>query len=91
MPDPWTTHVQPTPKELMPFFSFIQRNVLEYTNDKVPLSRSDYVNFVTFMAQHGLSAGTAVSIAQQLVQEVRKKDRWKRAVILDKLQFDVFQ
>ena len=91
MPDPWATHVQPTPKELQPYFSFIQRNVLEYTNSKVPLTRADYMNFVRFMASHGLSAGTMAAIAKQLLKEVQGQDRWKRAVILDKLQFDVFR
>ena len=43
------------------------------------------------MVQHGLSAGTVAAIAKQLLKEVRGQDRWKRAVILDKLQFDVFQ
>lgn len=91
MPDPWATHVRPAPDDLMPYFSFIQRNVLEYTNSRVPLTKSDYLKFVTFMAQHGLSAGTIVAIARQLLNEVRGQDRWKRAVILDKLQFDVFR
>jgi hypothetical protein len=90
MPDPWTTHVAPTPPELKPFFSFVQRNVLEYTNERVPLSKSDYVQFVTFMVQHGLSAATIAAIVKQLLKETRGQDRWKRAVMLDKLQFDVF-
>ena len=90
MPDPWATHVQPTPDELRPYFSFIQRNVLEYTNARVPLSKSDYVKFVAFMAQHGLSPSTVAAIVKQLLKETRGQDRWKRAVILDKLQFDVF-
>ena len=90
MPDPWTTYVQPTPEELRPYFSFIQRNVLEYTNARVPLSKSDYVKFVAFMAQHGLSPATVAAIVKQLIKETRGQDRWKRAVILDKLQFDVF-
>ena len=91
LPDPWTTHTQPLPDELRPYFSFVQRNVLEYTNDRVPLTRADYVKFASFMAQHGLSATTAAAIAQQLFSELRGRDRWKRAVILDKLQFDVFR
>jgi hypothetical protein len=91
LPDPWTTHVQPMPDDLRPYFSFIQRNVLEYTNTRVPLTRSDYFRFVQFMATHGLSADTVSAIARQLMKEVRGQDRWKRAVILDKLQFDVFQ
>jgi len=91
MPDPWTTHVEPTPNELKPYFSFVQRNVLEYTNERVPLSKADYIKFVGFMGQHGLSPSTMIAIAQQLFSEVRGLDRWKRAVILDKLQYDVFR
>ena len=91
VPDPWATHVQPAPEDLQPYFSFIQRNVLEYTNSKVPLTRADYINFVKFMASHGLSAGTMAAIVKQLLKEVKGQDRWKRAVILDKLQFDVFR
>ncbi len=90
MPDPWTTHVHSTPDDLQPYFSFIQRNVLEYTNARVPLSKSDYLRFVKFMAQHGLSLGTIAAIVKQLIKEARGQDRWKRAVMLDKLQFDVF-
>jgi hypothetical protein len=91
MPDPWATLVPPTPDELKPYFSFVQRNVLEYTNERVPLTQSDYLRFVEFMARHGLSASTITAVAQQLLKEVRRQDRWKRAVILDKLQFDVFK
>jgi hypothetical protein len=90
MPDPWTTHVQPTPPDLKPYFSFIQRNVLEYTNARVPLTKSDYVQFIKFMAQHGMSAATVAAVGKQLLKETRGQDRWKRAVILDKLQYDVF-
>src|SRR5690349_6556084 len=91
MPDPWATYVKPAPDDLEPYFSFIQRNVLEYTNNRVPLTRADYVNFVKFMASHGLTLSTVLAIAKQLMKEVRGQDRWKRAVILDKLQFDVFR
>jgi hypothetical protein len=91
LPDPWATHVPPTPDALKPYFSFIQRNVLEYTNERIPLTSSDYIGFARFMATHGMRAGTALAIADQLGRELRGRDRWKRAVILDKLQFDVFR
>jgi hypothetical protein len=93
LPDPWTTKLPPKPAELAPFFHFIQRNVQEYTKDKVPLSARDYAKFVSFMAQHGLSKKTALAIAQQLVSEKRSggKSRWRRATILDRLQLDVFR
>jgi hypothetical protein len=93
LPDPWSTKVPPKPAALQPFFEFIQRNVQEHTRDKVPLTIQDYAKFVTFMATHGLSRRTALSIARQLVDEKRHggKSRWRRATILDRLQLDVFR
>ncbi|MEQ1757823.1 MAG: hypothetical protein ABL986_05855 [Vicinamibacterales bacterium] len=91
MPDPWASHAAPTPAELGDYYTFVQRNVQEYTNDRVPLTKADYLKFLAFMASHGLSSATVTSIGKQLLSEKRGVDRWKRAVILDKLQFDVFK
>jgi hypothetical protein len=90
IPDPWTTAVPPHPASLAPYFRFVQKNVLEYTNDKVPLSAADYASFLSFMLSHGLSAHTVKAILRQLVGERGGRHRWKRATILDKLQFDLF-
>ena len=90
MPDPWTVHVAPYPEEIVGFCNFVQRNVQEYTNDRVPLGASDYAAFVAFLVSHGLSFATATATVQQLLREKSRGQRWKRAVILDKLQFDVF-
>jgi hypothetical protein len=90
LPDPWTTHVQPYPDEIAGFFNFVQRNVQEYTNDRIPLSAADYASVAAFLASHGLSLATATATVQQLVREKSKGERWKRAVILDKLQADLF-
>ena len=91
VPDPWTVGVSPFPAELEPYYLFVQRNVQEYTNDRVPLSKADYLRFLKFMMTHGLSARTVRSIIRQLWRERRTgKAKWKRATILDKLQRDVF-
>jgi len=91
VPDPWTVGTSPFPDDLAPYYLFVQRNVQEYTNDKVPLSKGDYGRFLKFMLTHGLSSHTIRSIVAQLVSERRTgKGRWKRATILDKLQRDVF-
>jgi hypothetical protein len=91
VPDPWTVGVSPSPAELEPYYLFVQRNVQEYTNDRVPLSSADYLRFMKFMVTHGLSVGTVRSIIAQLWSERRTgKGKWKRATILDKLQRDVF-
>lgn len=91
LPDPWTVGMKPFPAELEPYYLFVQRNVQEYTNDRVPLSKGDYLRFLKFMVTHGLSTRTVQSIVSQLWSERRTgKGKWKRATILDKLQRDVF-
>jgi hypothetical protein len=91
MPDPWTTHVAPSSAELEPFFRFVQRNVLEYTNKKVPLTKADYLKFGLFLVRHGLSWSTVEAVGRQLIEERKGRGRWKRAMLLDKMQFDVFK
>jgi hypothetical protein len=91
MTDPWTTKV-PTSSELQPFFQFVRQNVLEHSTDRPGLGASDYARFLSFMVSHGMSPTTVAAILKQLVSE-RTEDnvRWKRAVLLDKLQLDVFR
>jgi len=89
IPDPWG-QVPPHPKSLEPYFRFIQKNVTEYTRNKLPLGLSDYASFLAFMATHGLSTTTVTALVRQLLRERGGRNRWKRATLLDKLQFDVF-
>ena len=91
LPDPWSTDAPPHPADLQPYFRFIQQNVLEYTNDRVPLTKSDYAKFLAFMLGHGLSSDSVKSTIDQLVSEkTAGRGRWQRAFIMEKLQFDVF-
>ncbi|HZC24464.1 MAG TPA: hypothetical protein VE866_14075, partial [Candidatus Binatia bacterium] len=91
LPDPWATDLPPYPDKLKPYFHFIQQNVLEYNNKRVPLTKSDYLNFMTFMLRHGLSFATVDAAVRQLLSEKRTGcGRWRRAFIMDKLQFDMF-
>jgi hypothetical protein len=92
LPDPWSTDLAPQPADLLPYFRFVQRNVQEHTNEKVALSKADYLEFVRFMIAHGLSAASAISIVTHLLNEKRTgTGRWRRAFILEQLQFDVFK
>src|SRR6266853_996521 len=91
LPDPWATDFPPYPGELKPYFYFIQQNVLEYTNKRVPLTKSDYLKFMMFMLGHGLSFTTFDAAVWQLLSEKRTGcGRWRRAFIMDRLQFDMF-
>ena len=91
LPDPWATDFPPYPDKLKPYFHFIQQNVLEYTNNRVPLTKSDYAKFALFMAQHGLSTYTvSTTLGQLLAEKKTGHGRWRRAFVMDKLQFDMF-
>ncbi len=89
VPDPWTTRLAPYPPDLAPYFRFVQKNVVEYTNE-VRLGPRDYLRFLVFMITHGISRETTVAVLRQLASERGGRHRWRRAVLLDKLQFDVF-
>ena len=92
LPDPWVTEVRPHPEdELRPYCRFVSANVQEHTREQAPLSKSESVEFVTFMARHGLSPATAAAIVRQIASERRSNTRWRRPVILDRLQFDLFR
>ena len=81
----------PRVRELSPFYKFVSANVQEHTREDASLSRSDQIDFLKFMATHGLSPATVGSIIKQLASERRGDTKWKRPVILDLLQYDLFR
>jgi hypothetical protein len=91
LPDCWASQVHPRPAGLEPFYRFIKKNVQEHTNSNARFTRSDYLAFIGFLIRNGLSLSTLKSIAQQLLAERVGLGRWRRAPLLDKLQFDVFK
>jgi hypothetical protein len=92
LPDPWATEVEPQPPEMFDDFNHLVRGfVQEYTRDKPMLSRAAYLRFARFMLANGISPRTVTDTLAQLVGERRSKTRWKRASILDSLQWDVFR
>lgn len=90
LPDPWCTEVAAS-DDLKDFFKFIQANVSEYSNDKVPLTRTDYLKTIGFLLRRGISASTVFRIAAQLIEDRGGRFRWKRATLLDQLMLDVFR
>jgi hypothetical protein len=91
LPDPWASQVEPRPAALVPFYRFIKQSVQEHTNEDAHFSARDYLALLVFLARHGLSLATVKSIARQLLAERRGIGRWRRAVLLDRLQFNVFE
>lgn len=91
LPDPWSVDVSASPKELQPFYNFVRANVQEHTNDNYRLSLADNLNFLLFMLRHGLSAKTIGKLCKTVIRQLTKSEqRWKKATVLDWLQFDVF-
>jgi hypothetical protein len=92
LPDPWSVGFEPYPaREFDAYFKFVSSHVQEYTRDQVPLSRADQLDFMRFMARRGLSMRTVSTILLQLARERSGRNRWKRATILDRLQWDLFR
>jgi hypothetical protein len=90
LPDPWCTEVPPS-DGLKLFFNFVQKNVLEYSNDRIPLTKGEYLAVMKFLVTHGISFDTVSSIFKQLLEDRGGRFKWKRAVLLEKLQFDIFR
>lgn len=91
--DPWCEDGNAHPPQLNTYNRFVAHNVREYSNPDQQLTVADAAKFVGFMATHGLSARTVGGIASQLVTE-RVRDKrlsWRRAALLDRMQFDVFR
>jgi len=92
LPDPWCGNsTEPHPSELKTFFKFVQANVQEHTRPNGSLNRREALQFLWFMLRSGLSGSTVAAVLRQSVREsLTAHERWKRSVLLDRLQFDVF-
>ena len=93
-PDPWCTSERAYPNELNIFHRFVAQHVQEYSNPNSHFTPKDYATFLKFLLQHGLRAKTIRAILTQLFAERtkgRKEEVWKRAALLDAMQFDVFK
>jgi len=92
LPDPWSIGVKPSDPELEPYYKFVRANVQEHTNDEFKLGKKEYMGFLKFMLTHGMSLKTMFAISKQLVSEkLDSSKRWKRALLMDKMQWDVFK
>ena len=91
LPDPWTAESMTRPAELLTYNRFVRKQVQEHSNANAEFKKSDYLRFLYFMATHGLSASTVKTAVNQLRSERTAGKRWRRAFILDLLQFDVFK
>lgn len=93
LPDPWCTGERPHPAELGIFHKVVARMVQEHSNSSSALSVGDYGRFLSFLVSHGLRLKTVSAIVKQILLDrfIDKEETWRRVVLLDKLQFDVFR
>ncbi|MEZ5659050.1 MAG: alkaline phosphatase family protein [Burkholderiaceae bacterium] len=93
LPDPWCTSEAVDPPQLAAYQHVVATLVREYTNTQTPLTAADYARFLGFLASHGLKPGTVARILAQLARErlVDPRFSWRRASLLESLQFDVFK
>lgn len=90
MPDPWAASQVPSP-EIEPFHRFVRAAVNTHAQSR-GIDKRDAMKAVRYLAGHGMTPGTALSLVRQLMQErIGGKDvKWRRATILDRLCWDVF-
>ena len=91
LPDPWSVRVRPSHAELVPYFDFVRSNVLEYTRERMRIGLRQYLSFSWFMVLHGAEPRHRVADASPAPLGALGRTRWRRATILDRLQFDVFR
>lgn len=91
VPDPWCTTQPPYPAELAAYQRVVAAKVQENTNAAAPLSARDYLDFALFLARRGLRGSSVISVLRQLLADLGdSKEAWRRPVLLDRLQGDVF-
>lgn len=91
LPDPWSSESVVRPSELQTYNGFVRKQVQEHSNSNAKFGKSEYLKFLAFMLTHGLSQYTIRRAIRQLRNERKDGKSWRRAFILDLLQFDVFK
>jgi len=91
LPDPWDLDGQAHPKSLQAFYRTIASAIQESSHYGLP-APSELARFALFLVRNGLSPTTIWSVLSQLAAERRAPAlRWRRASVLDHLQYDVFR
>lgn len=91
LPDPWAASQTPS-STLQPLYKFIRAAVNGHARDE-KLDARDVLSAVRFLVGHGLAFDSCAAIAKQLMNErISTSDvKWRRATILDRLLWDVFE
>ncbi len=91
IPDPWDLNGQAEPASLQPFYQTVAKQVQESSTQE-GLSKAEMVRFGWFMLMHGMRPSTIQAGVAQVWSELRDKGvEWRRSMILERLQFDLFR
>ena len=92
LPDAWASEVEAVPARFFePYTRLVRAYVQEHSSGKPNVSTADVSRFARFMVANGLSAKTVWTTLRQLIEERRSASKWRRATILDRLQWDLFR
>jgi hypothetical protein len=92
IPDPWNTETPTLPEWLSPFHRTVSAMVQESSREDGRAGSTGLPAFGRLMIRHGMRLRTGLGIAAQLVEERRDPGlRWRRATVLDRLQYDLFR
>ena len=94
VPDAWSVRVRPSDPAYNAFHQFISFFVTEHTNAKAKPNKKMAIAFMRFVLTHGLSFSTGLAAIKQLLNEKFGHGcdvKWRRALILDLLMWDVFE
>jgi hypothetical protein len=90
IPDPWDLEGKAEPSELQPFYRTVATQV-QNSSTGDGLSKAELAKFAWFMARHGISPSTIRSGIRQVISEWGDKGvQWRRSIILERLQLDLF-
>jgi hypothetical protein len=91
LPDPWSVKTELNDDQLKPYMEFVRGQVQRYDDPNNKLTLASALKFGGFMLRHGLRFKTISAILSQLISERFGNTYWRRAFILDRLQFDLFR
>ncbi|WP_232493396.1 alkaline phosphatase family protein [Novosphingobium kaempferiae] len=91
LPDPWATEPVSLPDGHFEPYTHLVRSYVQEHSAQPDVSPLDFARFGRFMLTHGLSAQSVLAAIAQLVQERADNVKWRRAMILDRLQWDLFR
>ncbi|RFU22401.1 hypothetical protein [Geodermatophilus marinus] len=92
VPDPWNAAAVASPDSLQPFMRTVGAMVRDSSRTEGTTPGAGLPAFVAFLLRHGLTPRTVSVVLRQLLDERRDAGlRWRRASVLDWIQYDIFR